>query len=626
MITYSDLRATKIIDDIKNNPILLSLAGMIIVFILPFIAHGGWSLSFALHTAGRLSIFAIVIMGLSILFGWAGQLSLGHAGIFAAGAYTAAFVKQAVGEIPLGGFIELGIVLIVAVAIGILLGLPSLRVSGLQLAIITLGFAEVFQWALTKWGNITGAQQGIFVGALNLGLVSTKSSNFVSFIIYLVLATVAGMVMLQLRRTPLGRSLLVIRDSELAAQSIGVSLIHAKLSAFIISSTYACIAGWLFAHHLLAVTPGHFTMFENVYLLMAVVLGGQGLVLGAWLGASYLVLVPELIRGIGGGNLFPIVSGFLLIAIVLFASQGLSAIPKSFLSYNRHKNKKTEIKIFHANIELFENMKFNVEATDDFKKSILKISNVSVRFSGLVALDDISTNFVSGGVNGLIGPNGAGKTTLLNVISGFEKNKLGSVRINDQNIDNLAMHERANAGILRTFQNPRLVESESVFNNVLMGRYRFSKANTISQLLNLKSYRVEDKRDRKYAEYVCNILGIEKNIISRKVSELPYGARKMVEIARVFAAKPDVILLDEPAAGLHKEERDSLSLCLYKYAKENPVIMIITEHDVELVQKICEKLAVLDSGCLIAEGTPENVLKDSIVERAYFGAEGKLSC
>lgn len=327
-----------------------SLVSLLACATIPFVAAAAsmvFGTNYPFDVAALAAIYALATMGLSILYGWTGQISLAQAGFFGLGAYATAFLRN--NPPPVGGpVVEIVLVIAIAAGAGLLVGVPALRISGLQLAIATLAFAEVFVWALTSFHDITGGTQGIFVGVLEIGPLTTADSHG-RFALALILAAIGGLVMLRIRRTPIGRSMAAIRDSELAAQSVGIRPARPKLWAFVLSAVFAGVAGWMFANYILAVTPGYFTMLSNVYFLVAVTLGGRGTLLGAWIGGAYLVVVPEVVRGFGSGGLFPAVSGLLLIIVMLLAPRGIARLPETLATRReraaalRNRNARTSV-------------------------------------------------------------------------------------------------------------------------------------------------------------------------------------------------------------------------------------------------------------------------------------------
>jgi branched-chain amino acid transport system ATP-binding protein len=248
----------------------------------------------------------------------------------------------------------------------------------------------------------------------------------------------------------------------------------------------------------------------------------------------------------------------------------------------------------------------------------LSIGDVSIRYGALKALDGVTVDFPAGEICGLIGPNGAGKTTLLNAISGFAAVTSGTISLGDERIEQLSTADRVARGIVRGFQTVRLLERETVFDNVALGCERIGEPNIISQLLSLPAQRRARRRDNERTWHVLDILGIADDA-HRRVDELPFATRRLVEVGRVVVAQPDVLLLDEPAAGLPPDGRITLTEVVRDVHREHPCTVIVVEHDVEVVRRLCTFTVALDSGRVIATGTPDAVLRDQAVQIAYFG-------
>ena len=253
-------------------------------------------------------------------------------------------------------------------------------------------------------------------------------------------------------------------------------------------------------------------------------------------------------------------------------------------------------------------------------KLVLSIRNVVVRFAGITALRGISQDYERAGLFGIIGPNGAGKSTLLGVVSGQVAPTEGDVLVDGQSITAFAAYQAAAAGIARSFQTPRLMGPESVLTNILIGRNRLVSAGLASQVLSLGAYRAEEARHRAAAVALARDLGFSDRDLARRADSLPFGVRRLVEVARALAGDPRLVLLDEPAAGLTRTERLDLSSFLVSHVRGRSILLILTEHDVDLVRRICEEVLVMDSGSVIASGSPADVLQLESVRRAYFGS------
>jgi branched-chain amino acid transport system permease protein len=273
---------------------------------------------YEVYTAAQVMIYAVATLGLDIVYGRTGQLSLAHASFFGLGAYTAAL------SAPLGLplWTQPPLVVLLAVAAGALVAVPTLRLSGMRLALVTLLFGELFTWAIDHSVSLTGGSQGLTVDPLTIGGFDSQDALH-AYLLAGALSAGATLLTIQLGRSQIGRRMPAVRDSELASASIGVPVVRTKITAFILSAVFACVAGWVYAYVVGFVSPTTFDLFGSVYFLVAVILGGAGSVLGAWLGAGYIVLVPEFFTGVGYPNLFPIVGGGVLVVVALLLPGGL---------------------------------------------------------------------------------------------------------------------------------------------------------------------------------------------------------------------------------------------------------------------------------------------------------------
>jgi branched-chain amino acid transport system permease protein len=291
------------------------LSPLVLAVVLPFVLS-----NYNLFLATQVAIYAVATLGLDIVFGRTGQLSLCHAAFFGLGAYGAALLANA-GWSPFPQF-----VLIVAGAAlaGAVVAVPTLRLSGLRLSLVTLLFGELFIWTINHTGSLTGGSQGITVPPLEIGGFSSVEP-LDGYCLAVIAAGLATLFTIQIARAQIGRRMLAVRDSELAATAMGIRIIATKITAFMISAVLAGIAGWLYAYVVGFISPLTFDLFGSVNFLVAVILGGAGRTLGAWLGAAYIVLVPELFSALGYPNLFPLLGGGVLILVTLLMPGGLAA-------------------------------------------------------------------------------------------------------------------------------------------------------------------------------------------------------------------------------------------------------------------------------------------------------------
>lgn len=259
------------------------------------------------------------------------------------------------------------------------------------------------------------------------------------------------------------------------------------------------------------------------------------------------------------------------------------------------------------------------------KTTVLDISKLSISFGGLKAVDDLSISINQGEIFGLIGPNGAGKTTIFNCITQFYKPDQGSVKFTNKLGENVELtklnsDQVITQGLVRTFQNLELVREISVLDNVLIGGHIKYKTNILSSILRLPSFNKEEKNLVEKAYQALKIVGVE-NYASAIVAGLPYGILKKVELARTLMSEPKFIIFDEPAAGLNDSETDQL-INVFKSIRDNfKVTILLVEHDMNLVMKVCDRICAISFGKLIAVGTPQEIRSNQKVKEAYLGED-----
>lgn len=300
-----------------SSPVWLRAAGVATLLAayaaLPFLLG-----EYAIYTAAQVMIYAVATLGLDVVYGRAGQLSLAHASFFGLGAYVAALS----GPLALPLWAQPGLVVSLAVAAGAVVAMPTLRLSGLRLSLVTLLFGELFTWAIDHSSSLTGGSEGMTVNPLTIGGFDSQDALH-AYLLAGVLAAGATLLALQLGRSQYGRRMLAVRDSELASVSVGIPVVRTKIVAFIMAAVFAAVAGWVYAYVVGFVSPTTFDLFGSVNFMVAVILGGAGRVLGAWFGAAYIVLAPEAFTGLGYPNLFPVLGGGVLIAVALLLPGGL---------------------------------------------------------------------------------------------------------------------------------------------------------------------------------------------------------------------------------------------------------------------------------------------------------------
>lgn len=300
----------------RNRQLLLLLVLAAVLVAIPLVLSEYW-----VFLCAQVLVYGVAVQGLNILYGRTGQLSLAHATFLGGGAYTT-YVVITHGYSPT---VALAAVWVVSLVAGLVVAVPTLRLSGLRLALVTLAFGELFQWVIVHTTETTGGTQGTPVDSIVAGSIDTAEPLW-AYVLALCFAVPATVLALQLARTQLGRGMLAVRESELAAASAGVAIAKTKVIAFVAAALFAGTAGWLYAFTSGFLAPTDFDLFASVYLLVAVVLGGSGSVLGSWLGAAYIVMVPQLFNQLGYPNLYSLVGGAVLIVVALLVPNGLAGL------------------------------------------------------------------------------------------------------------------------------------------------------------------------------------------------------------------------------------------------------------------------------------------------------------
>ncbi len=298
------------------KPVLAVAALALLLGSVPLLLSDYW-----VFLCAQVLVYGVATQGLNILYGRTGQLSLAQATFMGGGGYTT-YILVTHGYTPLVALVGVWVVSLVA---GLVVAVPTLRLSGLRLALVTLAFGELFQWLIVHTTRTTGGTQGTPVDSIVAGSIDTSRPLW-AYLLGLCFAVPATLLAIQLGRTQLGRGMLAVRDSELAAASAGVAIARTKVISFVAAALFAGTAGWLYAFTAGFLAPTTFDLFASVYFLVAVILGGSGSVLGSWLGAAYIVLVPQLFDQLGQPNLYSLVGGAVLVIVALLLPNGVAGV------------------------------------------------------------------------------------------------------------------------------------------------------------------------------------------------------------------------------------------------------------------------------------------------------------
>jgi branched-chain amino acid transport system permease protein len=549
-------------------------------------------------------IGAVMALSLVVITGYVGQISVIQLSLAGAAGFTVSHMAFNFGiTFPAGAVIGIG----VAVIIGVITAISAVRVRGVSLAVVTLAGAvaiENFGFTNTTWGGgstgspvpepkFFGLDLGSQAGFRGIdGNVPSPVFGWVCLACCILVAVWVGFI----RRGRLGQQMLAIRSNERAASAAAINPRTVKLYAFTIAAFIAGVAGVLYAYDFGSVSQDRYGPITALSLIAFAYAGGITLISGAVFAGliSAQALIPYALQDWFGldGNWFLLFGGVILIFTLIANPTGVAG------DFYRRTHKKVQVHAPDVDAASRERITPRTERPDlSGKADVLSVSGLSVRFGGVHALSDVTLNVKDGELVGLIGPNGAGKTTLIDAISGFV-NSTGTVQLGDRDLRGLPAYERARGGLTRTWQSTELFDDLSVFENLTVAAR-------------------ESGVTEGNAKQTLSLVGMDWAAEAEPL-QLSSGQRKLVGVSRALVAKPKLLCLDEPAAGLDTAESEELGVTLRRLADQGQSMLLI-EHDMGLVLGICDRVVVIEFGKVIAEGTPEEVRRNPKVIAAYLG-------
>ena len=536
--------------------------------------------------------FAIAVFGLSVVLGLCGQINLAQAAFFGLGAYA---VGIGTSDYHVSYWFCLVAGCVVALLAGALLGASTLRLGGHYLAMVTISFQQIITLVMINTIWLTHGPDGVS----NIGrpALFESAQSYLAFCVGML--ALVGYFVWHLSDTRLGRAMRAVRDNELAAGVVGIDVFRTKVSAFALCAVLGGLAGGLFAGGFSYVSPDQFSFAESVVFLTMSLLGGVASPIGSAIGTGLLILIPEWLRFLKSvPGLYLAIYGLSVILIIRYMPDGIWGF---FNLATQRWRAKAKVRAAGPPLQL-------TPATVG-GDMVLEVKGLSKHFGGLKAVDQVDIAVRRGGVHALIGPNGSGKTTTLNVLSGLYKATAGKVLLDGTDVTDMPPHQRAAAGLGRTFQNIRLFRSMTALENVVIGAERPGNR--------LAGHGADALNERAMSALSFVGLGARANEL---ISSFSYGHQRLIEIARALAANPTLLLLDEPAAGLNSTEKLELHELLKRIAAQGLTILII-DHDMTLVSEAAQHITVLNFGRRIADGESMAVLRHPDVVSAYLGSE-----
>ncbi|WP_370876973.1 ATP-binding cassette domain-containing protein [Acidovorax sp. A1169] len=542
----------------------------------------------------NVALLALVGIGLNVLLGLSGQVSFGHVGFYAIGAYAVAILTTKAGW---SFWAAWPVAALLAGAMGALLALPALRVKGPYLAMVTIAFGLIVEHSAVEMRELTGGQNGIMgIASPALGIEALRGERAIA-VLAIVAVAVALLAYVRLSRGAWGAALRAVRDSETAAESIGLNPLVVKTVAFAVSALLAGLAGGLYAPLSGFVTPHSFSFLQSILFVLVVMIGGAGSIAGPLVGAVIVGLLPELLSSLEEYRL--LFFGALLLVVLWVAPQGLVGL----LARLRRS--------VPASAEAGATPGGALPALKPEGGRALSAQGLSMVFGGVRAVSELSFAVRPGAVTSLIGPNGAGKSTVLNMLSGFYTPTSGGALLGDEPLQGRGAWRIARAGVARSYQTSQLFGSLSVLDNVALALARGGLGTLLG------GGRVCSPGARDEARSLLAWCGY-RGAVQVPAADLAHVDRRLVEIARALAMRPEVLLLDEPAAGLSTEDKDQLSALLRRIADQGVGVLLV-EHDMALVMGLSDHVVVMESGRHLAEGTPAEVQAHPAVRKAYLG-------
>lgn len=580
-----------------RSQLLWLVAAVVIAVGLPYVSNDYW-----VSIGTRAAIYWVLISGLNLVVGFAGQLAIGYVALLTIGAYTTSVLTAGKIFDPISVWLALPVAAVMGAIFGVIVGLPALRLRTFYFAMTTLGFATIVTQIALAWQSVTGGG----IGIPGPEMPAPFDDNLGFYYLCLGLAAVCTWLTANIARSRFGSGLIAVRDAEVAAEACGISKSHLLIPVFILAGALAAFSGGLFAGLQTYVTPDAFTFELSLLFFISILIGGRGSIYGPMIGTIILVILPEIAAPLAAWSTF--LYAFLLLVIVLAMPGGIAVL----LDFN---NRRPLAK--HRTVAPETQMLAALNPHNRSSNNSLTLQDIVLTFGSVRAIDGVTLEVKPGKIHGLIGPNGSGKTTTLNVISGYYSPSQGTMTFGQTALPAGLPHLRASRGIARTFQTPRIVGEISVLENVMIGGATKGKASFLESLLAMPKEKAERSALKERALALLAVVGLG-SLAHIRTDRLQHSELRFIEIARALMIAPDFLMLDEPAAGLSSDEINKLGALIQAISACGTGVLLV-EHHVDLIFAICDDVTVLNLGKILAAGTPDEIRAHKEVVNAYLG-------
>ncbi|MEK6328410.1 MAG: branched-chain amino acid ABC transporter ATP-binding protein/permease [Actinomycetota bacterium] len=585
----------------------LTAAAVLFIAFFPFFADDPYYQNMIILAL----VFAIGAVGLNIITGYAGYVSLGQGAFLGLGAYTAGILSTDIGGSP---FVWVPVAGLLGALVAAFLGVVAMRARGHAFVILTIAFLFLVQLVATNWKELTNGTGGI---TLPLPTWSVDYQNWPFYYSLLGLLALSLLLSWWIRRSKFGMGLVAIREDEDKAATVGVNTRVYKMLAFVASAVFVSMAGAIYGYYLTFIDPaGMFNILLSVQIVLSLLLGGRATLWGPVLGAFIIEWLNEFTNNeLGGGNTRLLIFGGLLALVVLFLPRGIIPSAQQLIEARRTRGKAGLVgERLDSAIELRERAAPAVADAGAHGAPLLEVKRLEKRFGGLRAVDEASFAVPEGSITALLGPNGSGKTTVFNLIDGTMTPDAGEVWFDGERIDRLPPWKRAHRGLGRTFQITRLFREMTVLENVVAPLRSFSfRQLTLGAVSGSEAARAEE---------LLEFVGMRK-FRDQPAWALSYGQQKLVELAQVLMLDPKLIMLDEPAGGINPTLIERIGETIRELNARGKTFLIV-EHNMPFVLGLCRPVLVLARGKTIAQGSPDEIQRDPRVLDAYLGEDFRL--